>query len=54
LEWTAIGFLAAMFVELFQAFVLPGRTATFSDIVANTLGALLGALAVRLLLPRKR
>lgn len=49
LEWTALGFLVALLVEVVQAVVLPGRVATYSDIVANTLGALLGALVARLL-----
>jgi glycopeptide antibiotics resistance protein len=51
-DWTAWGFLAAGSVELVQLVVLPGRVASFSDVVANTGGALLGALvmaAVRLL-----
>ena len=34
-------------VELFQGMLLPGRQASFSDIVANTAGALLGALRLR-------
>ena len=49
LEWTALGFLAALLVEVIQAVALPDRSATFSDIVANTLGALVGALVVRFL-----
>jgi len=49
LEWTGLGFIGATLVEAFQAFVLPGRVATFSDVVANTLGALAGAAVVRLL-----
>jgi hypothetical protein len=49
LEWTALGFLVALLVEVIQAVALPDRSATYSDIVANTLGALLGALVVRVL-----
>jgi glycopeptide antibiotics resistance protein len=49
LEWTAMGFLAALVVEVVQSLALPGRVASFSDIVANTLGALLGAVVARLL-----
>ena len=49
--WTAYGFLGSCVVELLQGLLLPGRQASFSDIVANTagalLGGLLGALAVR-------
>jgi glycopeptide antibiotics resistance protein len=54
LEWTALGFLAALLVEVIQAVALPDRRATYSDIVANTLGALLGALVVRLLSRTRR
>ena len=43
-DWTAFGFVAASMVELFQGLVLPERQASFSDIVANTAGALFGAL----------
>lgn len=42
--WTAYAFLGSLAVELFQGFFLPGRQASTSDIVANTLGALIGAL----------
>jgi glycopeptide antibiotics resistance protein len=56
-DWTAAGFVAAALVELTQALLLPRRDGSFSDIVANTLGALLGAvvaLAVTWLLRRFR
>ena len=43
-DWTAAGFLVAVVVELAQGLLLPGREATFSDIVANTLGAFAGAV----------
>jgi VanZ family protein len=43
-DWTAAGFLVAVVVELAQGLLLPGREATFSDIVANTMGAFAGAL----------
>ena len=43
-DWTAAGFLVAVAVELAQGLLLPGRQAAFSDIVANTAGALAGAL----------
>jgi VanZ family protein len=43
-DWTAFGFCLACLVELLQGLLLPGRHASFSDVVANTLGALLGAL----------
>ena len=44
-DWTAYGFAASMAVEAIQLTLLPGRQASFSDVVANTLGALLGAVA---------
>lgn len=43
-EWTAYGFIASLGVEAVQALVLSGRLATFSDVVANTTGALIGAV----------
>lgn len=43
-DWTAIGFAASFLVEVVQAVALDGRSATHSDVVANTLGTLLGAL----------
>ena len=42
-DWTAIGFAFASFIEVTQGLLLPGRTASHADVVANTLGALLGA-----------
>jgi glycopeptide antibiotics resistance protein len=53
-DWTAAGFLVAVVVELAQGLLLPGREATFSDIVANTMGALAGALVVALVRPMLR
>ena len=44
-DWTAAGFLGAVAVELAQGLLLPDRQAAFSDIVANTAGALVGAVA---------
>lgn len=46
-DWTAIGFVLSGAVEVIQALALDGRSATFVDVVANTLGAFLGAIAVR-------
>jgi glycopeptide antibiotics resistance protein len=46
-DWTAYGFVGATTVELVQGLLLPGRQASFTDIVANTIGALLGALIYR-------
>jgi hypothetical protein len=42
-DWTALAFVAAGCVELGQGLFLPARSAQFVDVVANTLGALLGA-----------
>jgi hypothetical protein len=44
-DWTAYGFVLSGTVELVQALLLPARSATFADVVANTSGALLGAVA---------
>ena len=44
-DWTAYGFLFAGSVEVFQGLFLPERSATYVDVVANTLGALIGAVA---------
>ena len=49
-DWTAYGFLGAMVVELSQGLLLPDRQASFSDIVANGTGALLGAVLAHALL----
>ena len=43
-DWTAVGFAASFVVEVAQALVLDARPATHSDVVANTLGTLVGAL----------
>ena len=48
-DWTAFAFLAALAVEAVQALVLPDRQAAFSDVVANTTGALVGAVAYQCL-----
>ena len=44
-DWTALAFVGSLLVEVVQAVALPERTPSHSDVVANTLGALLGALA---------
>jgi glycopeptide antibiotics resistance protein len=41
--WIAAGFGGSLLVEAFQA-LLPDRHATHADVVANTLGAALGAM----------
>lgn len=42
-DWTCFGFVAALTVEAAQGLLLPGRQASFSDVVANTAGALIGS-----------
>jgi glycopeptide antibiotics resistance protein len=42
-DWTCFGFVVALTVEAAQGLLLPGRQASFSDVVANTSGALLGS-----------
>ena len=56
-DWTAFGFVLAVLVEVSQGLLLPGRQAAFSDVVANTAGALAGAALVavgRSMLRRRR
>ena len=43
-DWTAYGFCVSAGVEIFQGLLLSARVAQFSDIVANTGGALMGAV----------
>ncbi|KQW48534.1 hypothetical protein ASC77_07225 [Nocardioides sp. Root1257] len=45
-DWTAYAFVIAVGVEACQGLLLPGRTASQVDIVANTLGGLVGAVVV--------
>ena len=55
-DWTAWGFLLAGSVELIQGLLLTSRDASYADVVANTLGALIGAslvVAGRFLLARR-
>jgi glycopeptide antibiotics resistance protein len=47
-DWTAYGFVLSGTVELLQAVLLPDRSATFADVVANTSGILIGAVAYQL------
>jgi glycopeptide antibiotics resistance protein len=42
-DWTALGFVGALLVETLQALLLSGRNGSWIDVVANTLGALMGA-----------
>ena len=43
-DWTAVGFVVSFAVEVVQAVALDARQATNADVVANTLGMLVGAL----------
>jgi glycopeptide antibiotics resistance protein len=45
-DWTAWAFVTFGAVEAVQGLLLPGRHGSFSDVVANTAGCCLGALAV--------
>lgn len=45
-RWLVIGFCASAVIELGQLVLLPDRSARVVDLVANTLGALLGATLV--------
>ena len=47
-DWTAIGFGASLLIEVVQRLLLPTRFGSSRDIVANTLGAFLGAALLAL------
>ena len=51
-DWTAWTFVASFLVEAAQALVLSQRASANSDVVANTLGGLVGALLGALVLGR--
>lgn len=54
-DWAAYAFVGALAVELAQGLLLPAREMSATDVVANTLGALLGAVAASpFRLPRRR
>lgn len=44
-DWAAYGFLASLSVELVQGLLLPARSPSGTDVVANTMGVLAGAVA---------
>lgn len=48
-----LGFSASATIELVQT-LLPSRYPTLSDVIANTLGAIIGCCAARLFAPRPR
>ncbi len=45
-DWLAFSFVISGSVELAQGLLLPERSATYVDVLANTLGGLAGALVV--------
>ena len=45
-DWTAYAFVIASLVEITQGLLLGERTASTADVVANTLGGLVGAVVV--------
>lgn len=49
----ALGCGVSTLIELLQYFLLPGRYGTVDDVIANTLGALIGALLARAFLTRR-
>ncbi len=53
-RWTVLGFVVSGVVELLQGLLLQQRSAEFVDIVANTLGVLLGAILGQLVLWKQR
>lgn len=52
-DWTAWTFIASFLVEAAQALVLSERASANSDVVANTLGGLVGAVLGAALLRRR-
>jgi glycopeptide antibiotics resistance protein len=46
-DWTALGFTVSLCIEIVQTVLLPQRQGSFSDVVANTVGALLGVVLMR-------
>lgn len=47
LQWTLVGLLASTTIELVQLTLLPARSATVPDVVANTVGAGVGVALAR-------
>ncbi len=50
----AAGFLVSVLIELSQLAFLPARFASIADVAANTFGAIIGALAARVLMARHK
>lgn len=53
-SWVAYGFVGSAMVEVIQGLLLSARSAEFVDVVANTLGALVGAVLAQLVPKRSR
>ncbi len=54
LFWGLCGLALSAVIELIQLLFLPGRSATWTDLAANTGGAVLGMLVLRLVLRYRR
>jgi len=52
-QWVGLALIASSTIEFVQLLMLPDRTASVRDIVSNTLGGLIGALAARSLARRR-
>src|SRR4051794_33355341 len=52
-QWVGLALIASSTIEFIQLLMLPDRTASVRDIVSNTLGGLIGALAARSLARRR-
>jgi glycopeptide antibiotics resistance protein len=52
-DWTAFGFAISLAVEVVQGVFLPQRQASYVDVVANTLGALVGGVVVAVVRARR-
>ena len=53
-DWTVYAFAGAVTVEIVQGLLLSSREASYSDVVANTVGALVGAVFFRVVRPMLR
>jgi hypothetical protein len=45
-DWTAAAFCGAAAIEIVQGLLLSGRSATYVDVVANTVGVLVASVAM--------
>lgn len=53
LRWAVVGMVLSLGIEVVQGLLLPGRDASVSDVVMNTVGMVLGVALVRLLPPAR-